>query len=64
MRPWVSLLSAIASALVLGILVFGSLGIALVGNGVPVGLAQNLLAETIQPVLTLSEDKGNGRLQS
>jgi LysM repeat protein len=59
MKSWISLFSGIATALVLGVLVFGSLGIALVGNGVPAGQARNLLAETVQPILTLSEDAGN-----
>jgi LysM repeat protein len=59
MKSWVSLLSGIASALVLGVLVFGSLGISLIGNGIPPELAQSLLVEPIQPILTLQEEAGS-----
>ncbi len=55
MKTWTSLFSGIGTALFLGILVFGSLAVSLVGDGIPAGLAKNLMAETVPPIAVLSE---------
>ncbi len=56
MKTWTSFLSGIGSALVMGLLVFGSLAISLVGNGIPVGQAKNLLSDTSLPIAILADE--------
>jgi LysM repeat protein len=59
MKTLQAIFTGIGSALVLGVLVFGSLAVSLIGNGVPVGQAMNLQADGMRAIQTLSDDAGS-----